>query len=90
MDWSYKLLCEREQVLLHRLSVFAGGCTLEAVEAVCSGDGLQENDVCDLLTHLVEKSLVSFQGTRYALLEDGATVRPGEAGGSGEGRSHVL
>jgi len=40
IDWSYQLLAEPERVLLRRLSVFAGGCLLEAVEEVCSGDGL--------------------------------------------------
>jgi hypothetical protein len=42
MDWSWDLLSAREQVLLARLSVFAGGCTLAAVEAVCGGEEIDE------------------------------------------------
>ena len=42
LDWSYDLLSRGEQRLLERLSVFAGGCTLEAVEAVCSGEGIED------------------------------------------------
>ncbi len=59
IDWSYNLLTEPERVLLRRLSVFAGGWTLEAAEAVCAGDGIAQADVLDLLAHLVDKSLVS-------------------------------
>ena len=57
IDWSYDLLSETERTLLRRLSVFAGGWTLEAAEAVCAGDGVDEYDVLELLTHLVDKSL---------------------------------
>ncbi len=76
MAWSYELLSKPEQVLLRRLSVFGGGFTLEAAEAVCTGQGLEVDEVLDLLTHLVKKSLVLAEGqdgqTRYRLLE---TVR---------------
>lgn len=76
MDWSYDLLSERERTVLDRLSVFAGGWTLEAAEAVCGGDGVESPDVLDALTSLVNKSLVNVEtpGTaaRYRLLE---TVR---------------
>ena len=75
MDWSYDLLSEKEKVLLRRLSVFAGGWTLEAAEEVCSGEGLEAHEVLDLLAHLVEKSLVVAEqprSARYRLLE---TVR---------------
>ncbi|MBI5876099.1 MAG: tetratricopeptide repeat protein [Chloroflexi bacterium] len=76
IDWSYSLLTESERILLRRLSVFAGGWTLEAAEPVCSGDGLAIEDILDLLTHLVEKSLIAAETAgdmnRYQLLE---TVR---------------
>src|SRR5262249_38380818 len=99
LDWSYDLLPEPERTLLRRLSVFAGGWTLEAAEAVCSGVGCRvsgvgkteahptkfdgtpdrhptpdtrhPDDVLDLLTQLVDKSLVQhdMQAGRYRLLE---------------------
>jgi len=73
IDWSYNLLSEAERVLLRRLSVFAGGWTLEAAEAICGGEGIEAHDVLDLLTHLVDKSLVVMEGDggggRYRLLE---------------------
>jgi predicted ATPase/class 3 adenylate cyclase len=76
MDWSYDLLAQNERAVLRRLSVFAGGCTLEAAEAVCSGDGVDASEVLDLLTQLVDKSLVVMETrgeeARYRLLE---TVR---------------
>jgi predicted ATPase/class 3 adenylate cyclase len=56
--WSYDLLSEREQLLWQRLSAFAGGCTLEAAESVCADDLLAQYEVLDLLSQLVDKSLV--------------------------------
>jgi predicted ATPase len=58
IDWSHDLLSEEERVLFRRLSEFAGGCALEAAEEVCSGDGLERDEVLDVLARLVEKSLV--------------------------------
>src|SRR5262249_28112726 len=58
IDWSYDLLDAKERVLLGRLSVFAGGWTLEAAEAICSGEGVEAWEVLDVLTSLVDKSLV--------------------------------
>jgi predicted ATPase/class 3 adenylate cyclase/Tfp pilus assembly protein PilF len=74
VDWSHDLLSEPEQALLRRLSVFAGGWTLEAAEAVCPGGVVDELDVLDLLGNLVEKSLVGLhpESGRYSMLE---TVR---------------
>jgi predicted ATPase/class 3 adenylate cyclase len=73
IDWSYDLLTEPERVLLRRLSVFAGGWTLEAAEAVCTDEGLEGWEVIDRLTTLVEKSLVQYEEQegegRYRLLE---------------------
>jgi predicted ATPase/class 3 adenylate cyclase len=76
IDWSYDLLTEAERALLARLSVFAGGWTLEAAEAVCAGMWVDRGAILDLLGQLVDKSLVLYaeQGgeARYRLLE---TVR---------------
>jgi predicted ATPase len=79
IDWSHGLLSEQERALFRRLSVFAGSWTLEAAEEVCAGESIEKDEVLDLLTHLVEKSLVlvakQHQGgeqARYRLLE---TVR---------------
>jgi predicted ATPase len=80
IEWSYNLLTEPERILLRRLSVFSGGWTLRAAEAICSdpADGetqpaLRREDVLDGLIKLVDKSLVvteaSAQQTRYHLLE---------------------
>jgi len=74
IDWSHDLLGERERTLLRRLAVFAGGWTLDAAEAVGTGGDIAAADVLELLTGLVEKSLVESEaaGERYRLLE---TVR---------------
>ncbi len=58
IDWSYDLLNEPERALFGRLSVFAGGWTLEAAEAVCAGKPVEAWEVLDLLTALADKSLV--------------------------------
>jgi len=65
IDWSHGLLDEREQRLFRCLSVFAGGTTLEGIEAVCDGD-------LDTIESLIDKSLVRSVGGRYTMLE---TVR---------------
>ena len=76
IDWSYDLLNPEEQMVLGRLSVFAGGWTLDAAEAVTSAGDSGQWQVLDHLGSLVDKSLVlaeEIQGsTRYRLLE---TVR---------------
>lgn len=74
IDWSYDLLSESERVLFRRLSVFGGGRTLEAVEEVCTGDGVDVYDALDLLQLLVEKSLLAVESdandeTRYTMIE---------------------
>ena len=58
MDWSHELLSKEEKILLRRLSVFSNGWTLEAAEAIGSGDPIRSNQVLDLLSQLVRKSLV--------------------------------
>jgi predicted ATPase/DNA-binding XRE family transcriptional regulator len=71
--WSYDLLGPQERSLLQRLALFAGGFSLAAAEAVCASDELEVAAVPDLLSSLVDKSLVgvvvSETTTRYALLE---------------------
>jgi predicted ATPase/Tfp pilus assembly protein PilF len=74
LDWSYTCLIDRERVVLRRLSTFAGGWTIKAAERVCAGSDIEEPEVEELLTGLVEKSIVVFDvdGSRYRLLN---TVR---------------
>jgi predicted ATPase len=73
IDWSHDLLSEPEQVLFRRLSVFAGSCNLKAVEQVTSSVPLYEAVILDLLTGLVDKSLVIAEErkgeARYRMLE---------------------
>ncbi len=73
VDWSYDLLDTTEQHVLQRLSVFAGGFTLHAAEAVASGDGIEAHTVLDVLAALVGQSLVVADNhgseTRYRLYE---------------------
>ncbi len=76
VDWSHDLLSAAEQALFRRISVFAGGWTLDAVESVCAGGGLEVVQILELLASLVDKSLVQAEErgvkTRYGMLE---TVR---------------
>jgi predicted ATPase/DNA-binding SARP family transcriptional activator/DNA-binding CsgD family transcriptional regulator len=58
LEWSHELLGEAERVLFRRLSVFAGGWTLEAAEEVCSGEGIEQGEVLEMLSEVVDKSLV--------------------------------
>jgi predicted ATPase/DNA-binding SARP family transcriptional activator/DNA-binding CsgD family transcriptional regulator len=74
LAWSYELLSKPERKLFERLSVFAGGWALEAAEAVGAGGSLEEDEVLDLLSKLVEKSLVVAEASedgapRYRMLE---------------------
>ncbi len=74
LEWSYDLLSEPERELLGRLSVFAGGWTLEAAEAVGAGSGIERYEELDLLSGLVDKSLVVAEAgaegaLRYRMLE---------------------
>ena len=73
IDWSYDLLSPPERTLLNRLGIFSGGFALEAASAVCGGDALDAEHLIDLVTALVDKSLVVVQTgegrERYRLLE---------------------
>jgi len=72
--WSHDLLSEAEQILLRRLSVFAGGCSLATAESVCAGEGVEQDEMLDLVSSLVSQSLVVADTlqrgeARYSLLE---------------------
>ena len=70
VDWSWELLEKPERALLACMSVFAGGASLEAVEQVCATGELPTDDILDVLSSLVDKSLVvRTPGGRYRLLE---------------------
>jgi len=77
VDWSYDLLQPEEQALFRRLSVFAGGWTLESAETVCAGQPISQDAVAALLARLVDASLVVAEQrtateateARYRLLE---------------------
>ncbi|MBV8725857.1 MAG: helix-turn-helix domain-containing protein [Candidatus Eremiobacteraeota bacterium] len=75
IEWSYNLLSAPERRLFERLAVFAGGCTLSMVAAVCGDEGQSETEILHLLSSLVDKSLVNVdpdgEEPRYRLL--GAT-----------------
>lgn len=86
VDWSWDLLTEAERGVLRRLSVFSGGASLEAAERVCGGETFAGEQVLDLLTALIEKSLLLAEGEgtpRYRMLgtiREYAAHRLAEAG----------
>ncbi|HEX7077712.1 MAG TPA: tetratricopeptide repeat protein [Candidatus Eisenbacteria bacterium] len=89
VDWSYDLLAPPERSLLNRLSVFAGGFTLEAVERVCADETLDALDVLDMVARLVDRSLVVTEEEpdgqiRYRLLETIRDYGREKLEGSGE------
>ncbi|MBK9226978.1 MAG: tetratricopeptide repeat protein [Ignavibacteria bacterium] len=73
IDWSYDLLNDTEKLLFHRLSVFSGGWTIESAEEICSDEIIESYDVIDILTGLLEKSLVTTKEDsnviRFSMLE---------------------
>ena len=76
VEWSHELLGVQERILWRRLSVFAGGFSLAAAEAVCSGGGLERERIVDLIARLVDSSILTMahggRHGRYRMLE---TVR---------------
>jgi predicted ATPase/DNA-binding SARP family transcriptional activator/DNA-binding CsgD family transcriptional regulator len=97
IDWSYDLLSSLVRTLLHRLSVFSGGWTLDAAEAVATGDGIDEQDLLDMLSELVDRSFVVVEAedvhARYRFLEPVRQYAAEQLEASGEGaqvrRKHV-
>src|ERR1700691_395127 len=89
IDWSYDLLTAAEQKLFRRLSVFVGGCTLEAAEAVCNTNGDLDLDLLDGMASLVDKSLAQEVGpakgeSRFVMLETIREYALGKLEASGE------
>ncbi len=88
VDWSYELLSETEQLLLKRLAVFVGGFDLEAAEKVCGFDPVEDFEVLDLLSSLVDKSLIMHDerdaSSRYRMLETIRDYARQKLGDSGE------
>ena len=88
VDWSWELLTDAERMVLRRLAVFSGGASLDAAERVCVGDGVEQEQVLELLTALAEKSLLLTEGDsapRYRMLgtiKEYARDRLAEAGES--------
>ena len=88
VDWSWELLTDAERMVLRKLAVFSGGASLEAAEQVCAGDGVEQEQVLELLTALAEKSLLLAEGDsapRYRMLgtiKEYAGHRLAEAGES--------
>jgi len=97
IEWSHGLLTEQEQILFRRLAVFAGGFTIDAAEAVAEGGAISAREVLDLLSGLVDKSLVLLETealeARYRMLEtirQFARERLEEAGEAADlGRRHA-
>ena len=93
LDWSYAALSDMERVLFCGLSVFAGGFSLAAAEAVCSSETVERPQVLSLLAGLVDKSLVvavqrEGLGTRYGMLETVGQYASEKLSESRQGRSY--
>ncbi|MDC8770580.1 tetratricopeptide repeat protein [Roseateles albus] len=88
VDWSYDMLSENEMTLLNRLAPFKGGFDMQAAESICGSEPLNPDDILDLLSALVEKSLVmqieEANGTRYRMLETIREYAQGKLNDSGE------
>jgi predicted ATPase/DNA-binding SARP family transcriptional activator len=88
IEWSHDLLSEAERVCFRRLAVFAGGCTLEAAEAVLPDAGLAAGEVFDTVTALVDRSLLTteerYGSMRYGMLESVHQFARGQLAQAGE------
>jgi predicted ATPase/transcriptional regulator with XRE-family HTH domain len=89
IDWSYDLLSPVERLLFRRLGVFVGGCTIEAAQAVCNGDGAVGNDVVDGVATLAASSMLQrhegYDGrSRFGMLETVREYALGQLAASGE------
>lgn len=91
IDWSHELLSVEERTLFRRLSVFAGGFSLDGAEEICSGDSLERAEVLELLSQLVYKSLVlagrgeaGDDEARYRMLETVVQYAAGKLEGAEE------
>ena len=75
VDWSWELLTDAERMVLRRLAVFSGGASLDAAEQVCAGDGVEQEQVLELLTALTEKSLLLTEGDSAPRYRMTGTIR---------------
>ncbi len=94
IDWSYDLLFVPERILFRRLSVFPDKFSLDAAETICAGDGLNRSSVLNLLSRLVDKSLVLMEAqhgeARYHLLETIRQYGYGKLDDAGEAHDIAL
>ncbi|WP_329403947.1 BTAD domain-containing putative transcriptional regulator [Streptomyces melanogenes] len=90
IDWSWGLLTDPERAVLRRLAVFVGGCTLPAAEEVCAAPDVPADTVLDVVTRLVDRSLVTVvdgeDGPRYRMLESVAAYALERLEEAGESR----
>ena len=88
IEWSHDLLSETEQVCFRRMAVFAGGCTIDAVEAVCPDDALPLDVVFETVTALIDRSLLTTEersgSMRYSMLESIHQYALGRLAAAGE------
>jgi predicted ATPase/DNA-binding SARP family transcriptional activator len=82
--WSHDLLTGEERVLFRRLAVFAGGCSLEAAEAVCADGTIARRRVADLVGRLVDKSLLNAEDGRFRYVDTIRQFADEQLAGAGE------
>jgi predicted ATPase/DNA-binding SARP family transcriptional activator len=75
VDWSWELLTDAERMVLRRLAVFSGGASVDAAEQVCAGDGVEQEQMLELVTSLTEKSLLLTDGDRLPRYRMTGTIR---------------